>query len=85
MFMLYKDNTMCFCLWQVTWLVGEGRMLSDRELVSLGFELHEANQSLTIQNINEEHEGHYTCVVSNPAGSAEETFYVEVLGKYCTY
>ena len=56
-------------------------MLSERELSALDLELREANQSLMILNADTEHQGHYTCVVSSPAGSAEQTFYVEVLGK----
>ncbi|XP_063876640.1 hemicentin-1-like isoform X2 [Scylla paramamosain] len=64
---------------QVAWLVGDGRMLTESELHDSGLELHEVNQSLIILDANKSHQGHYTCVVSNPAGSAEETFFVEVL------
>lgn len=56
-------------------------MLSERELLALDLELLEANQTLLIAGASEKHEGHYTCVVSNPAGSAEETFFVQVLGR----
>ena len=56
-------------------------MLTESELLDSGLELHEVNQSLIILEANKGHQGHYTCVVSNPAGSAEETFFVEVLGK----
>lgn len=58
-------------------------MLSERELLAFGLELHEDNQTLMIADANEKHEGHYTCVISNPAGSTEETFFVLVLGKFC--
>ncbi|MPC08143.1 Hemicentin-1 [Portunus trituberculatus] len=64
---------------QVAWLVGDGRMLTESELLDSGLELHEVNQSLIILEANKGHQGHYTCVVSNPAGSAEDTFFVEVL------
>lgn len=57
-------------------------MLSERELLGLDLELHEANQSLRIADASEKHEGHYTCVVSNSAGSSEETFFVQVLSKF---
>ncbi|XP_050723288.1 hemicentin-1-like isoform X2 [Eriocheir sinensis] len=64
---------------QVVWLVGEDWMLSESELLALDLELRDANQTLMIAGAAEKHEGHYTCVVSNPAGSAEETFFVQVL------
>lgn len=56
-------------------------MLSEMELLALDLELRDDNQTLVIAGAGEKHEGHYTCVVSNPAGSAEETFFVQVLGE----
>nr|XP_053650237.1 hemicentin-1-like [Cherax quadricarinatus] len=64
---------------QVAWVTAGGKVLNDSELLASGLEIQDEGQSLVLLEVNGEHEGHYTCIASNSAGSAEETFFVQVL------
>lgn len=46
-----------------------------------GFDLQEEGESLVVKKVEGAHEGRYTCIASNTAGSAEETFSLQVLCK----
>ncbi|XP_042230990.1 hemicentin-1-like isoform X2 [Homarus americanus] len=64
---------------QVAWVTAGGKVLSERELYASGLAIQDEGQSLVVLDVNGEHEGRYTCIVSNSAGSAEESFFVQVL------
>ena len=57
------------------------KVLSERELFASGLATVNDGMSLVLLEANGEHEGHYTCIASNNAGSAEQTFSVKVLCK----
>ncbi|XP_069163060.1 hemicentin-1 isoform X2 [Procambarus clarkii] len=64
---------------QVAWVTAGGKVLNESELFASGLEVQDDGQSLVVLEVNGEHEGRYTCIASNSAGSAEESFFVQVL------
>ncbi|XP_071515843.1 hemicentin-1-like [Panulirus ornatus] len=64
---------------QVAWVTTGGKVLSESEMFASGLEMQDEGQSLVVLDANGEHEGRYTCIASNSAGSAEESFFVQVL------
>ncbi|XP_063600047.1 hemicentin-1-like [Penaeus indicus] len=64
---------------QVAWVGDQGKVLTEEEMARSGFDLQEEGESLVIKKVDGAHEGRYTCIASNTAGSAEETFNLQVL------
>ncbi|KAK7084980.1 hypothetical protein SK128_001568 [Halocaridina rubra] len=64
---------------QIAWVVAGEQVLTESELIAAGLEVQDEGESLTILDANGEHQGRYTCIASNAAGSAEENFDVQVL------
>ncbi|XP_066942937.1 hemicentin-1-like isoform X1 [Macrobrachium rosenbergii] len=64
---------------QVAWVAAGGKLLTERELYAGGLELQDEGESIVILDANGEHQGKYTCIASNDAGSVEENFDVQVL------
>ncbi|CAL4074771.1 unnamed protein product, partial [Meganyctiphanes norvegica] len=61
---------------QVAWVAGSGSLLTEKELWAAGLEITEGGETLTLLEVNGEHEGRYTCIASNAAGSTEDSFIV---------
>ncbi|KAK3876548.1 hypothetical protein Pcinc_018676 [Petrolisthes cinctipes] len=78
------DTLRLFCratgnpLPQVMWVVGEEQVLDAGEDEG-GRMVHEGGQTLEVKTAMAEHQGSYTCLATNTAGSAQETFTVHVL------
>ncbi|XP_068231428.1 hemicentin-1-like [Palaemon carinicauda] len=63
---------------QVAWVVSGGKLITEIELYAEGYELQDGSESIVILEANGEHQGRYTCIASNDAGSVEENFDVQV-------
>lgn len=57
-------------------------VLTEEEMARRGFDLQEDGESLVLKKVDGTHEGRYTCIASNTAGSAKETFSVQVLCEF---
>lgn len=62
------------------WVVGEEQVLDAGEDEG-GRMVHEGGQTLEVKTARAEHQGAYTCLATNTAGSAQETFTVQVLSE----